>query len=297
MGLQIHTSTPTLLLRSALQQIGIASAVHAERSSDDAARSGDRNTTKLGARQRRRSSLQANLQAKRQAQDAVALQRMSLDGLSSLSSVLARMRELTIQAQDDGLSSADRDSIDVEFQGLKEEIDRIAQLKYDGVTVLGDRTSTELQVGGPEEEPVHLPVLDLRSVRLGFATDSLSTTQEARLAMEHLDRAIRILPRFASTRSALESRLQWILNQLEQRQEQESRANFEIRDADHALELAGRARSELVLGSGKGILAQANLEAELAESLLFSGTSFSVHGVREGAPAWAPRAQREAGVG
>ena len=47
-------------------------------------------------------------------------------GLGEIQGILSRMRELAVQAASDNLNADDRDSIDLEYQQLKQEVNRIA---------------------------------------------------------------------------------------------------------------------------------------------------------------------------
>jgi len=76
-------------------------------------------------------------QANRNAQDANNLLATAESGLSDVSDILGKMRELSVQASTDTLNDADRASIDLEFQSLKDELTRIANVtEYNGMNVL-----------------------------------------------------------------------------------------------------------------------------------------------------------------
>ena len=76
-------------------------------------------------------------QASRNAQDANNLLATAESGLSDISDILSKMRELSVQAATDTLNDNDRSSIDLEFQSLKDELTRIANVtEYNGMNVL-----------------------------------------------------------------------------------------------------------------------------------------------------------------
>jgi flagellin len=76
-------------------------------------------------------------QANRNAQDANNLLATAESGLSDISDILSKMRELSVQAATDTLNDNDRSSIELEFQSLKDEITRIANVtEYNGMNVL-----------------------------------------------------------------------------------------------------------------------------------------------------------------
>ena len=76
-------------------------------------------------------------QANANAQQANNLLQTAESGLSDISDILGRMRELAVQAGTDTLNDDDRDSIDLEFQALQDEISRIASAtEYDDNALL-----------------------------------------------------------------------------------------------------------------------------------------------------------------
>jgi len=82
-------------------------------------------------------------QANRNAQDANNLLATAESGLSDVSDILGKMRELSVQASTDTLNDADRASIDLEFQSLKDELTRIANVtEYNGMNVLNGTYQT-----------------------------------------------------------------------------------------------------------------------------------------------------------
>ena len=88
-------------------------------------------------------------QANRNAQDTNNLLATAESGLSDISDILGKMRELSVQASTDTLNDVDRASIDLEFQSLKDELTRIANVtEYNGMNVLNGTYQTAGK--GPE---------------------------------------------------------------------------------------------------------------------------------------------------
>ena len=89
-------------------------------------------------------------QANRNAQNANNLLATAESGLSDISSILSKMRELSVQASTDTLNDVDRASINLEFQSLKDELTRIANVtEYNGMNVLNGTYQT---AGIPEAQ-------------------------------------------------------------------------------------------------------------------------------------------------
>ena len=86
---------------------------------------------------RRSNQIRGMSQANRNAQDANNLLATAESGLSDISNIVSKMRELSVQAATDTLNDNDRASINLEFQSLKDELTRIANVtEYNGMNVL-----------------------------------------------------------------------------------------------------------------------------------------------------------------
>jgi len=98
-------------------------------------------------------------QANRNTQEANNLLAAAESGLSDISDILSKMRELSVQAATDTLNDNDRSSIDLEFQSLKDELTRIANVtEYNGMNVLngtyqegGGRGQWRIQIGADND--------------------------------------------------------------------------------------------------------------------------------------------------
>ena len=76
-------------------------------------------------------------QANENAQQANNLIQTAENGLNDISGMLSRMRELAVQASTDTLNDTDRSSINLEYQALKNEITRIANVtQYNEMDIL-----------------------------------------------------------------------------------------------------------------------------------------------------------------
>ena len=64
------------------------------------------------------------------------------------------MRELAVQSASDNLNANDRNSIDLEYQQLKREVNRIANsTNYNKLNLLGGRAGSSNEINNPEGLP------------------------------------------------------------------------------------------------------------------------------------------------
>jgi flagellin len=112
------------------------------------------------------SQINGMKQANANAQQANNLLQTAESGLSDISDILGRMRELAVQAGTDTLNDDDRGSIDLEFQALQDEISRIASsTEYDDNALLnGTYNNRSLQIGADNDANHQL------SISIGDAT-------------------------------------------------------------------------------------------------------------------------------
>ncbi len=276
MGLRINTNVSSL---AAQRNLGISS-----RNLQDNFRklsSGERITQAaddaagLAISENLRAQIRGGRQAKRNAGDAISLIQTAEGGLNEVSNIIIRLRELSIQAASDTVGETERGFTDIEFQKLKEEIDRISKSsEFNGTKLLDGSTGLlEFQVGIHND-----PLLDrLRYdgtqntatlAALGLSAESVATKDGAQLSLKKLDDALVNINGTRSELGATQNRLSSIINTLGISDENLSAAKSRIRDVDVAAETADLTRNNILVQSGTSVLSQANQAPNLALKLL-----------------------------
>jgi flagellin len=123
-------------------------------------------------------------QAARNAQDAVSLSQTAEGALASVTNNLQRMRELAVQSANGTNSSGERDALQLEFDQMRQEINRISsQTAFAGVKLLdGSFTNVGFQVGANAGETLSIASLaNVSSTALG-SYNSASVTGVAATA-------------------------------------------------------------------------------------------------------------------
>jgi flagellin len=276
MGLRINTNVPSL---SAQRSLGIntrnlndnlrklSSGERITKAGDDAAG--------LAISENLKAQIRGMRQAKRNAGDAVSLLQTAEGGMNEISNIIIRLRELSVQAASDTVGSTERGFSDIEFQSLKEEIDRISKsTEFNGIKLLdGTGGKLEFQVGTKND-----PILDrlhydgtgadatLKS--LGLEIDGVATKEGAQSVLKKLDDALVQINGVRANFGALQNRLQSTQNNLEISDENLSAANSRIRDVDVASETADMTKNNILLQAGISVLSQANNSPNTALKLL-----------------------------
>src|ERR1035437_1056985 len=214
-------------------------------------------------------------QAKRNALDGISLIQVSEGGLNEVSNMLVRLRELSIQSASDTIGDVERQFTDREFQSLKQEIDRIANVTtFNGTPLLNGKSGIfEIQVGTHNN-----PILD-RIVYNGERSDasldalkmggeSVATKQGAQLSLSVIDDGLIRVNSIRADLGAMQNRLQSTINNLAITDENLSAANSRIRDTDMAEEVSEMTKFNILMQSGIAVLGQANSTHQSALKLL-----------------------------
>ena len=273
MGLRVNTNTFSLNAQRNLSNVTgrlsgnfarLSSGLRISRAADDAAG--------LGISERMRSQIRSLNQAGRNAQDGISLVGTAEGSLGEVSGNLIRMRELAVQAANGTLTSDDRAAIDAEFQALISEIDRVAtQTTFNGVSLFdGSTSSLDIQVGTESGETISVSLVDTTAATLGLsgATFDLTTQANATGLLSGLDDAIQDVSTARGDLGAAENRLQSTARSIASTAENLSTAESRIRDLDIAMETADLTRNSILQQAAVSVLSQANVQPQLALSLL-----------------------------
>ena len=118
----------------------LSSDLRINRAADDAAG--------LAISEKMRTQIRGMRQGSRNGQDATSMVQIAEGALNEVHGILQRMRELTVQAGNDTLSSNDRDAIAQELFTLRTEVDNIAtRTTFNGLNLLTGDLATS-QSGG-----------------------------------------------------------------------------------------------------------------------------------------------------
>ena len=129
------------------------------------------------------SSIKGLTQAARNANDGVSLAQTAEGALNEINSNLQRVRELTVQAQNETLSASDIDSIQQEVNERFDEIKRVTeQTEFNGFKVLaGDGNNFSIQVGSRDDQTIDIKMADSKGWDLASANAEIATTDLAQI--------------------------------------------------------------------------------------------------------------------
>ena len=280
MGLRVNTNIASMNAQRSLARTTeqlqtsyrkLSTGLRIANASDDAAG--------LAISERFRAKVRSTNQAIRNAQDGISLSQTGEGALNEVSSILIRLRELSIQSANATVSAQDKSTLNQEFSDLLNEIDRIARsTTFNGVNLLDGTGSTlTFQVGTGTTagvDTIQLSLTDTLASTLGLATLSIASVTaggNVSLAINSIDTAINSISRIRGQFGALQNRLNTTIANLRIQSENLSAAESRIRDVDVAEETAELTRQSILQQAAVSILSQANVQPQIALSLLRNG--------------------------
>ncbi len=274
MGLRVNTNIASLNAQRNLEGITsrlntnyrrLSTGLRITTAADDAAG--------LAISERLRAQIRSIQQAKRNANDGISLVQTTEGALNEVSSIMIRMRELAIQANNGSVSSSDRKTLNEEFSALISEVDRIAKsTRFNQISLLdGSATNLQFQVGFGTTGGVDTILVSLSpalSTTLGLSGLSINSSGSPSASIAAIDTAIDSISSLRGTLGAAQNRLSSTISNLGVASENLSAAESRIRDVDVALETASLTRNSILQQAAISILGQANSAPQAALQLL-----------------------------
>ncbi len=214
-------------------------------------------------------------QASRNASDGISLVQIAEGSLNEVSNMLIRLRELAIQSSSDTIGDTERKFVDVEYQQLKSEIQRITEnTSYNGFELLnGTGGVIDIQVGvqnDPFEDRIsfNASAANASLEALGLTAEAVDSKAAAQNSIGMVDSALVSVNAIRANFGAMQNRLVSTVNNLGITDENFSAANSRIRDTDIASESSEMVRNTILQQAAVSILSQANNTQQLALKLL-----------------------------
>ncbi|MBT3510657.1 MAG: flagellin FliC [Nitrospina sp.] len=253
----------------------ISSGIRINRGADDAAG--------LAISEALRSDIRTLRQAVRNANDGISLINVTEGALNEQSSILIRLRELSSQASTGTVGSVERQTIQLEFDALRLEIDRIANTTaFNGQKLVDGSLSSSvsasnqilIQVGldsGADSrinlnEQINLTAVT--SSTLGVDVLSVTSAAGALSALDVINTSISIVTQSRGKVGAVQNRLTRTISNLSISTENLQAAESAIRDADIAEEVALLTRNQILVQASTAMVGQANLIPQSVLQLL-----------------------------
>ncbi len=280
MGLRINTNVASLNAQRNLgsTRLNMTKALEKLSSGQRINRAGD-DAAGLAISENLKAQIKGLSQAERNAEDGISLVQIAEGALGEVSNILIRLRELAVQAASDTIGSTERKFLNVEFEQLTSEVDRIANsTEFNRVPLLnGTGAVFDIQIG-TRNDPISdrltfdASSADVNVAALGLNLASVSDKISAQNSLTSIDQAIISVSGIRADFGALQNRLQSTINNIQTSVENLSAANSRVRDTDIAAETAELTKQNILMQAGTSVLSQANSSTNSALTLIQSAS-------------------------
>ena len=253
----------------------ISSGIRINRAADDAAG--------LAISEGLRSDIRATRQAVRNANDGISVINITEGALNEQASILIRLRELASQASTGTVGSTERQTIQLEFDALRLEIDRIAATtEFNGQNLVdgslassvssGDQIFIQVGIDSSVDSRINLNTsINLTAVTsssLSIDTLSVTSSEGALSALDSINTSIATVTQGRGKVGAVQNRLARTIANLSITVENLVAAESQMRDADIAHEVAMLTRNQILVQASTAMVGQANLIPQSVLQLL-----------------------------
>jgi len=257
-------------LSSSLEKISSGSRINS--AADDA--------SGLMISEKMRAQIASYEQAYKNGEDAISFIETAEGALQNTTNALQKMRELVVQAQNTGaLTEEDRESISLELDALRDEINRISSSTafngnklIDGSYTAGSEASFKVGVSSSANDSITVQIDDMSAKGLSKdKTDNFSidiSTDEAMVqTLENIDYALDTVLKQRSVLGATENRIEYALENIEKTTLNLTNAESRIRDVDVAEEITKYQNQALKVQASMMMMAQANQQPSIVLTL------------------------------
>lgn len=204
----------------------------------------------------------------RNANDGISFTQTAEGALGSISNMLQRMRELTVQAGNSTLSSTDVSALNKEYGQLAAEVARtMSATLFNGQAVLtGGGVGFQVGANGTADQFITIAsaetnVVGLTAVASASAGALVAATSAGNAntgTLAALDTALALVNDRRASIGAIQSRFDNTISNLQTSIENQSAARGRIVDADFAAESANLSRAQILQQASTAMIAQAN---------------------------------------
>ena len=218
--------------------------------------------------------------ATRNTQDGISVVQTAEGGLNETTSILQRMRDLAVQAANEGGNDANSNkAMDAEVDQLTSELDRIAsKTTFNNVKLLDGSYNKSFQVGYASGDTTKVQItsasggatgsFDAAGLSVASGSVDLTTASGAASAIDAIDKAITKVSSARASLGAIQNRFEHTINNLNTTAENLTASESRIRDTDMAAEMSNFTRNQVLTQAGTSMLAQANQSTQSILKLL-----------------------------
>ena len=212
--------------------------------------------------------------AVKNANDAISMVQTA-DGASiEIGNMLQRMREVAVQAINGTQTTSNLSALNLEFQALMTQIERIAdQTQWNGENLIDGSVGTSgvvtFQVGANASQTMTVDFGNLQTGQdLTIGSNDVENSTNAAAALAVIDTDLATLSNQRAVYGAAINRLEHTIDNLSNISTNTKAARSRIQDADYAAETTELARAQIIQEASTAMLAQANQQQQSVLALI-----------------------------
>lgn len=203
----------------------------------------------------------------RNANDGISLAQVAEGGLSAISDMLQRMRELAVQAINSTNQAGDISAINEEYTQLRSELARtLSSVQFNGTSLFTNSANFDFQVGANSGQVITVNATSMQistatsmtSITTGVGSGLSTTNASNSNNLTAIDAALATVNSTRATLGAVQSRFETTISFLKTAVENQAAARGRIMDADFASETSNLSRAQILQQAGTAMIAQAN---------------------------------------
>jgi flagellin len=237
--------------------------------------------------------------ASRNTQNSISLMQTAEGALGEVSNILLRMKDLATQSADVANSTADRNSMQSEFDQLGSELTNIMKnTSFGGDTLFGDSSAIDgttgklgtaalqFQIGASKDETMTLDLTGatgamqtlgtkLTSVSSFYnltapaaAGTEIATQSSANTNIKTISDALDSVGTLRASLGAAANRLDHVFNNLQNMSTNTTQAKGRIMDTDYSTETANMTTKQMLMQAGTSMLKQSNAMNQMVLALM-----------------------------
>jgi len=232
----------------------------------------------LAIRENMTSQINGLNAAVRNANDAINMLQTADGSMGSMTDMLQRMRELGVLAGTDTYSSAQKKSMDDEYQALLNQVNLVAtSTQWNKMGLLtgsggevGGSAKFVFQVGANAGQTISVALADQSTTTAlqSIASTVLTSGAYANAAVSAIDGALSNLATNRSAIGAAINRLEHAINNLTNVAQNATDSRSRVTDTDYSKATSDLARQQIIQQAGTAMLAQANQQPATVLALL-----------------------------
>jgi flagellin len=220
-----------------------------------------------------KSEIRTTAAARSNAFNAISAAQVGEGGLSEMTNLVTRLRELGVQSASDTIGDKERVYLQQEAKSITEEVDRISKTtKFGDKNLLdGSNPVLDFHVGSNANKENIITYKQEGSAttdELGIDGVDISSKSGARELLSSTDAALEKISKMRAGFGAIQSRLESTVNGLDVKSENLNAARSRIADTDIAKESSDLASASMLQNASISVLSQANQQPYAAMKLL-----------------------------